>query len=45
MIISLPQKELDFAGETGPYVVFGLPSESFGKESTCNAGDPGWIPA
>ena len=22
----------------------GFPDSSFGKESTCNAGDPGWIP-
>ena len=22
----------------------GFPGSSFGKESTCNAGDPGWIP-
>ena len=25
--------------------MYGFPDSSFGKESTCNAGDPGSIPA
>ena len=25
-------------------ITLGFPDSSVGKESTCNAGDPGWIP-
>ena len=25
-------------------IIKGFPDSSVGKESTCNAGDPGWIP-
>ena len=32
-------------GETSCYLPFvGFPDSSVGKESSCNAGDPGWSP-
>ena len=39
----LGQKDPLEKGETTP-VFLGFPCDSAGKESTCNAGDPGLIP-
>ena len=41
-IWGLRLKELSYLGYFG--LVVGFPDSSVGKESTCNAGDPGSIP-